>query len=340
MKRLIIFFGLFALGVWLFVDQVLTTGVETIWDAVKSVSIWSFGLYLIAFFINMCLHTLRWDIILHHHHQGEKIPFFRLWLHRVSAYAVSYLTPAALTGGEPVRIYFLQQDKVPLAEATSATVIDKILELSGLFVFIVAGGVFAILNGSFPDYGGTVIVGSAIGLFLLISWFYYATIKDIGFLSTILKGLGLTKVNQVKKFVKKVVKVENQMAHFYRGHWTQLALVIFITALTLAFMVFEHWLIAYYLGVFLDLKQSFVAGTIPGASYIIPIPGALGALEQTHAVVFSMLGVAINAFAFVLIIRLKDLVFVLIGMAHASTFGCKMIRDMLLDCEKEEKVRP
>lgn len=329
--------GLLAIGVWLFVMQIANTGIENIWLAIKQVSLVSFLLYLFLSFVNMCLHTLRWDVILHHHHQAEQIPFHRLLLHRISAYAVSYLTPAALTGGEPVRIFFLQQDNVPIEQATSATVIDKILELSALFLFIVLGVIVAVLSGSFPDYSGTVVAVSIAALFALIFWFYYATIRDIGFLSSVMRGLKLTRIKGFKRFEKKVIKIEKQMAKFYQGHWSKLALLIFLSVLTMGFMVFEHWLLAYFLGVALNFKQSFLSGTIPGVSYIIPIPGALGALEHSHAVVFDLMEISINAFAFVLILRLRDMVFVLIGIIHASSFGWQMMKEIMFGkAEKKE----
>ena len=84
----------------------------------------------------------------------------------------------------------------------------------------------------------------------------------------------------------------------------------------------------------LNLKQSFLSATIPGASYLIPIPGALGALEQSHAAIFNLMEVSINAFAFVLLIRLRDLVLVLFGLIHASSFGIRMVKDVLFPEKK------
>ncbi len=328
MRRVVVFFSLLGIGIWLFVDQIFRTGFWEVWKSVSSISLWAFGLYVVLSLFNMCIYTLRWDIILHHHHQCERIPFFKLLLHRISAYAMSYLTPAALTGGEPLRIFYLKEDGVPVPEATSATVIDKVLELSMIFIFVVSGGIFAVLNGSFPDYSMNIVLGSFGVLFLLIFWFYYATLRDIGFLSSVLRWLGLTRFGVIKKFEEKVIEVEVQMANFYRGHLRKLFFLIFLSVLTLAFMVFEHWYIAQMLGVELGLKQAFLSGTIPGVSYIIPIPGALGALEHSHKLIFDLLGVGINAFAFVVILRMRDIVFVVIGLIHASTHGVRMVRDV------------
>lgn len=91
-------------------------------------------------------------------------------------------------------------------------------------------------------------------------------------------------------------------------------------------MVLEHFLVAYFMGIKLTFFQSFLSATLPGVSYIIPVPGAVGMLEGSHAGIFALLGVGINVFVFVLILRLRDLVFILIGLAHASKHSIKMIK--------------
>lgn len=326
--KLLVFGSLLAVGAWLFVKLIIETGVSEIWQAVSSVTLLSFLLFFGVSMINMAIYTWRWEIILRQHYSQTKVPFIKLMLHRISAYAVSYLTPAALTGGEPVRIYFLQKDGVPLEEATSATVIDKILELSVIFVVIIFAAMYAILDGSFPESTGTIIYGTFGVFFVLIAWFYYSTINDIGFISSVLRGTKLVNIPSVKKFEQKVVKIEKQMAKFYRGHMTKMSFLVLLALINVGILVFEHWLIARFLGVSLNFKESFLSTAIPEASYLIPIPGALGALEQSHTVIYSLLGVTINAFAMVLIFRIRDLLLVLIGLIHASGFGMQMLKDV------------
>ena len=119
--------------------------------------------------------------------------------------------------------------------------------------------------------------------------------------------------------------MEEQMAKFYTHHIPKFIFLLFLSFATVFFMVLEHYLIALFLGVKLSFLQSFLCATLPGISYIIPVPGALGMLEGSHAGIFAILGISINVFVFVLIIRIRDLIFILIGLGHASKHGIQMI---------------
>jgi uncharacterized protein (TIRG00374 family) len=328
MRKFLVILLLFALGAWLFVDMILQTGISQIIESLSQVSIWKFLLFLVLSFGNMCVFTWRWQLILKAHGACGGLGFFRLWWHRLAGYAVSYMTPAAATGGEPLRIYFNKKDKMCVEVATSATLIDKVLELTVLFLFILMGIFYALLTGVFPDYALSAIFLIFTAFLALIFWFYYATIKDLGFVSSVLRAMKLTRFKRMQTFEKKVMAIEKKMADFYRSHWKSTALLIFLSVFTMFFMIFEHWLVAGFFGVELTFREAFIIGTIPGISYLIPIPGAVGALEKAHLAVFSLMGISINVFAFVLILRLRDLFFVFLGLCHMSSFGFEMLKEI------------
>jgi len=286
----------------------------------------NFIIFLVLSLLNFALFTLRWGVILRHHDKKHKVPFYRLFLHRMSAYAVSYLTPAATTGGEPVRIFFLQEEGISTKAAISSTVIDKVFEYTALILFIFSGIVASIIEGSiFSGKTELMLIGFLVLFGFIIFWFYYATIKHIGFFSSILKFLRLDKLKWVKKAQKSISHIEKQMAHFYTQNAFRFIFLLFVSFCTVFFMVLEHFLIALFLGVKLSFLQSFLSATLPGISYMIPVPGALGMLEGSHAAIFTLLGISINVFVFVLIIRIRDLIFILIGLGHASNHGIQMI---------------
>lgn len=325
-KRTFAFIFFLIIGIGLFVSIIVTTGVDAIWESLSKFSILGFIILVFLSLLNFALFTLRWDIILHHHHEGEKIPFYRLFLHRMTAYAVNYLTPSAQTAGEPVRIFFLKEDGVETKNAVSTIVIDKVFEYTALILFIFSGVIVTIIEGSLFSGKMEIILGGFILFFAgLIFWFYYATIKNIGFFSSIFNFLRLNKIRRIKKFEPSIIKVEEKMAEFYTKNVKKFLFLMILSFATVFFMVLEHYLVALFMGVHLTFFQSFLSATIPGISYLIPIPGAVGMLEGSHAGVFALLGVGINVFVFVLILRLRDLVFILIGLAHASRYSIKMI---------------
>jgi uncharacterized protein (TIRG00374 family) len=84
----------------------------------------------------------RWKVVLRS--QKIDIPLLKLFNYRLIGYGISYLTPAAKLGGEPVRAALLGRHGVNFSKALSSVVIDKTIELSasGFFFFI---GVLTIL---------------------------------------------------------------------------------------------------------------------------------------------------------------------------------------------------
>jgi glycosyltransferase 2 family protein len=335
MKRTLVFLFFLGLGIILFVSVIASTGFDSIVASLEKFSLLNFIFLLLLSLGNFALFTLRWDIILHHHHTQTRVPFYRLFLHRMTGYAVNYLTPSMQTGSEPVRIYFLQQDGVSTQDAVSSSVIDKVFEYTALIFFVFSGIVVSLIDGSIFSGKTEIILTIVIGFFAgLIFWFYYATIKKIGFFSSIFRLLRLNKIKRIAHYENGIIHVENQMAHFYTKHIRKFIILLILSLITVFFMVLEHYLVARFMGVRLTFLQSFLSATIPGFSYILPIPGAIGALEGSHAAIFGILGVTINVFVFVLILRLRDLVFILIGLAHASGLGIQMIYRNFKDKQK------
>jgi len=322
-------------GIILFILVIANTGFDSISASLEKFSLINFIFLLLLSLGNFALFTLRWDIILRHHHNKSHVPFYRLFLHRMTGYAVNYLTPSMQTGSEPVRIYFLQEDGVDTKDAVSSCVIDKVFEYTALIFFIFSGIAVSLIDGSIFSGKVEIMLGAVIILFGgLVFWFYYATIKKIGFFSSFFRLLRLNKIKRIAHYEKGIIHVENQMAHFYTRHIRKFIILLILSFATVFFMVLEHYLVARFMGVKLTFLQSFLSATIPGFSYILPIPGALGALEGSHAAIFSILGVTINVFVFVLILRLRDLVFILIGLAHASGHGIQMIYKSIKDKQK------
>ncbi len=342
-KSAIVFFLSLAFGIALFVGMILNTGLSSIWQTLKQFSVFYFLIFVALSTLNFTLYNLRWWLILrrllhgkHNVHPGTaaippidtaKVPaFFRLFLHRMAGFALSYITPAAQTGGEPLRILLLHQEGISASDATSSVIIDKGLEFASLFAFIGIGFAMALIDGSLAP-GTKAVFGMALVVFMgLIFWFYYSSIKNIGFFSSFLKFLRLHRFKKVEDALKKIMEVEVQMSNFYKKNGRLFLLLILISTLITGFLLLEHYLVAGFMGVHLTFFQTFLVSTIPYIAFMLPLPGGLGILESSHAAMFALLGIQINAVVLVLIIRIRDLIFVFIGLVHASKQGLKMLK--------------
>ncbi len=330
MKRLYLFIFLLLIGIAFFVAMIYQTGVQEIWNNLRQFKLLHFGTFVVLSLLNFMLYTLRWHIIIKKSYD-HKLSFWQLFMHRMSGFAVSYITPTAQTGGEPLRAMLLHKDGVPAKTAASSVIIDKGLEFAALFIFIGMGMAIALFDGSLPE-GMQMLFGILlIGLIALVFWFYFSSVKNIGFFSSLLRFFHLNKIGRIKSLEEKIIEVEVEMADFYKKHGRTFILLVLISVVITSFLLLEHWMIARFMGVNLTFLQTFLVSTIPYIAYMIPIPGGIGILEGGHAAMFAALGISINAFVLVFIIRIRDLFFVFIGLVHASKNALQMLKKAFTD---------
>lgn len=327
MKRTLFFIFLLALGGVFFITVIIKTGIGEIWYTLQQFKLLHFFIFLFLSLLNFMLYTFRWHIILSKL-QKSKISFLKLFMHRMSGFAISYITPTAQTGGEPLRVMLLQKDGISSKTSTSSVIIDKGLEFATLFIFISIGMSIALIDGSLSNTLKIVFFCLLVILISLIFWFYFSSLKNIGFFSSILRAFRLNKFKKVQTFEEKVIEIEQEMTSFYKKHSRSFFLLIFISIIITSFLLLEHWLVAKFMGVSLSFTQTFLVSTIPYIAFMIPIPGGIGLLEGGHSAMFALLGISINAFVLVFIIRIRDLFFVFIGLIHASKNAVQMLKKL------------
>ncbi len=325
-KKTLIFLIFLGFGIVLFVISVYNAGLTNIINTLKDFSLLKFMILVTLSFLNFYLYSLRWELIVKALFKEKKIPSATFFWDRMAAYAISYVTPTAQLGGEPLRIMLIQEEGVPKKIATSSTIIDKALEISTLIVFISCGILTALFDHRVA-LAGKPLLGLLGGVMLfLVFWFYYSSIKSIGFFSSIYKFLRLRKIRRLKRFEEKLNGFEQEMNLFYKENPRAIWKLMGISLVTILFILAEHFLIAWFMGVHLTFLQAFLSSTIPYIAYLLPVPGGIGVLEGGHATIFLLLGVSINAVAFVFIIRLRDFIFVALGLIRGWHKGYHVIK--------------
>ena len=125
-------------------------------------------LYLIVSVLIMVTLSFRWKVILNA--LGHKIAFYKLF-----GYSISYITPSAKVGGEPVRAALLKRRGLSFKEGLSSVVIDKTLELSISAFFFIAGVLLLVVAYAIPGEVLTVLIILSL-IFLILVWIFYARI--------------------------------------------------------------------------------------------------------------------------------------------------------------------
>lgn len=328
-KKALIYLFLLGIGVALFVNVILETGVDNIVSTLRNFSIVYFGIYYVSQFVNFLLLTWRWQVILKH--SNNSVGFFRLIMHRFSGWAVSFLTPSAQVGGEPVRVMLLGKEGVRRRDAVFSVVVDKVLQLSGLIIFVLLGFLFLLSRHLVSgDIFWTIFLSLAFFIGLL-GWFYYASIRDIGFFSSVLKLLRFHKFGRGRKLYNKVLIVEGALRDFYKDHWGKFLGLLFLSVCFEAYEMIEFWLIGHFLGYDMTFAETFLLRSLPCLAYLVPIPGALGVYEGSISGIIALLGMPLNGFVFAMIIRIRDILNVFIGISHLSGTGIFAVRRYFAD---------
>lgn len=325
-KKSLIFLGFLIFGLVLFGYTVYTSDLGQIIKTLKEFSLLKFLVFVAISFLNSYLLGLRWEVIVKAMFKEKKISTFNFFWDRLAAFALGYVAPIPQVGGEPLRVMLIQEEGVPKKVAVSSTIIDKALEVSSLVVFISLGILMALFDNRVDPSVKLILGLIGLAMMFLVFWFYYTSIKGIGFFSTIYKMLHLKKVAKLQPLEQKLNGFEVEMNAFYKDHPRVLWKLIIISFFTISFILIEHFLVAWFMGVRLTFIQAFLASTIPYIAYLMPVPGGIGVLEGAHATVFLITGVTINAVAFVFIIRLRDLVMVALGLIRGWHKGFRIIK--------------
>lgn len=327
MKKVLIFFGLLGVGIYLLVQLIFNTGVDNMVDTLLHFNIYHFAVLCLLTAINFILYAIRYRVVLNHFEPENKVSFWTLYMMRTSAFAIGYLTPFLQVGGEPVRVYFLHKDGVKTKNGIATVVVDKMMESAAFIALSVIGVAIGFYMGFLDKETSQVLWYTLIAAVIFLLALFYAIFFKSGFISKLIRILHLTKFERVQKFERKVAEIEDLMSDFCTGHYWRFFLLMLISAANVLIYVLEHFALAYFLGVVLSPLQSFLVTAIPNAAYLLPIPGALGALESFHVAMFALLGININAVALVLVLRVRDILLIGIGIVYASGHGLNMLKE-------------
>lgn len=322
----LVFIVTFGIGATVLGYLVWQEGPEYVAQRLQSFGLLPFLGFVALSLTNFVLYSWRWQIITNAHlPKSQHLSLFRIYLHRMSGYAMSYLTPAAQVGGEPVRMAMLTTDKVPPKEATSSVLLDIAFEMVAFVIFIFAGVLMAIAQG----FGGPgsfvfIIVGLLIVLGLLLL-FFGALAFSGGFFQHLFKIFQLHKIKRLDRIQGAIIDTERMMVKFLAGKKSRIAVIAFLSLAVVSFRVIEVFYIAHFLGFNVNFAQAFLVSTLPGVALLLPVPAGLGLFEGTFAGLFVLLNIPLSAVAFALIIRLRDAAFIFVGVLHMLSQGRKVL---------------
>lgn len=283
-----------------------------IWSTFKHTTPWVILGYVVVSIIMLLIHTLRWKIIAD---TEKKVPFMNLFAYKIVGYGVSFITPAAKMGGEPLRAAMLQKHGFKMNRALSTVVIDKVIDIVTLGCLFILAAILTLTTLAAPQDMMVLLVIAALLFTGVMVYFYSQVLRGKNLFVRIFKRLRLNKLKKFKNTEKKIMEFEQVIVQFHRTRKDAFYKVLMLSVFAWIVMFAEYALALRFFGItgmsFLDL---FLIITVLGAAYMIPIPLALGVLEAGEASLF--LGLGLQAAAGVglsMLVRFRDLMWTVVA---------------------------
>ena len=293
------------------------------WVALRHLRGWQIGALVLANFLVLLTLNGRWWLILRG--LGYKLPYLTLAGHRLAAFGVSYFTPGPQFGGEPAQVILVEREHgVPRSAALTAVSLDKTLELTVNFAFLLAGVIVVLRTGAFGAGGATTTAVFTLILLLGLPLFFLAaTWRGWQPLTRLWRwgrwlpswrrraawGAFYDRAGQI------IQMSEAQATRFCRERPSTLSLALLISILSWLAMVAEYWLMLTFLSGPVTVVTILILLTAARIAFLLPSPGGLGALEAGQLLAFAAVGLnPAVGISLSLLIRARDVFLGLTGL--------------------------
>jgi len=285
--------------------------------AVRRLRLWQLALIAGLNIVFHLLIGLRWWVVTHSDVAQSRL--LEMAAIRIAGFALSYLTPGPQLGGEPLLVLYLRRRGASLARATATVIMDKLLELLTNFVFLMLGGLL-VMRTELPGLMGAISPVALAVIGLLLTWpAIHVLLLWRGHhpASAVIQCLGISTA--FRSLARGLRASEYLAGRFCRRRPRSLLAGIGFSLLAGAVVVMEYDLITSFLGMGLTLREIVAAWMAGWLSFVIPVPGALGALETSQVLALGAFGVpAASALALALVLRARDLAFSGLGLVFAA----------------------
>jgi uncharacterized protein (TIRG00374 family) len=301
------------LGLALFALVVARAGPDRILADIGRLSVAQFAALLGLRAVFWILRTFNWKQV--YDCYGDKRPFGLLFEARLADNAVSYLTPAAMLGGLPVRALMLEG--VDRRRAFASVILDKTIEGATMAAYTVLAMLAALL---FLPMAGEARLAFIVFIVL-------ATAACVILLAGQRRGLFVGIIDRLARFgirpkwaAKKresLRAIDDAVAEFYRERRSLIPSVVGLYTLSYLVWAVEIDVTLRFLGApGLTLLKSLLVISLGNVTLLLPtVPASLGVYELTNVGVFAILGWPAGlAVALSVIRRLLGLVWTAAGL--------------------------
>jgi glycosyltransferase 2 family protein len=286
-----------------------------IWAAIRHLRPWQIALLVLLNALLYVLITLRWWIIVQA--EARRVAFWPLLAVRLAVFGVSYFTLGPQVGGEPLQVLSLQRKYgISYTRATASVLMDKLLEFLVNFLLL-AVGLTAIFQAGILPENGMQVTGSLVFLVALILWppiHIFLMYRRIYPLTSLMRFL--PKNARPVRFLR---AAEWLAGTFCQRHPRALLGALAVSLLAGIGMLVDYGLMTSFLGIRLPFWKIVAGWTAGWLSFLVPLPGGLGALEASQVFALGAFGIpAAMAISVTLLMRARDLLIGGLGLLLAG----------------------
>lgn len=282
------------LGAGLLLLIVRAISFEEVLTILRRLRLWQIAILILANGFVLLTLAGRWWVLLRG--QGYRVPFGPLLGYRLAVFGLSYFTPGPHVGGEPLQVLLVEREQsVPRSAALAAVALDKAIEFSVNFAFLMLG-IAAVLRWRIvPQDVGQQALGLAAAL--LFVPLLYLGVTGRGYYPAARAARRMAGLPFLRRTAPRLSAVavtleasEQQVGRFAsRAPWAFIA-AIGVTLVSWAALIGEYWLMVDFLGVRLTLPQLVTAVTAARIAILLLLPAGLGALELSQTLAYGALG--------------------------------------------------
>ncbi|WP_255458513.1 lysylphosphatidylglycerol synthase transmembrane domain-containing protein [Nitrospira sp. KM1] len=296
-----------------------------IYDTVTQLGPLALGVMLLPSVVMYLVEAYGWEVALRA--MDQRVPFIRLLAIRMAGEVVNMTTPTAYVGGEPLKAYLLQADRVPMVHGLASVVIAKTTMTVAQIAFILIGiglGVWAL---GADRSSGQMAVAALLSAGLLgvgVAAFIFVQRRGLfTWMLGILRALRL-RIPFLESREEQLHSLDRTILGFYTDHqaafytsaglylvgWLAEALEVFVIIILLGEPAF--WWSALSIGA--------LSVFIKGGTFFIP--GSLGAQDAGNLLLFQAFGYSdVAGISFALLRRFRELVWIGVGLICLTVIG-------------------
>ncbi len=279
------------------------------------------------------LMTARWWLLLRT--LDLPVGLKTLTAYRLTANALSYLSPGPHFGGEPLAIYLLhQRHGLNLSAAATTVTVDRLLELLASLVVLFCSSLYlATAEAGLPNIGLTLLITIVLtGLFARLLWAIFTGKKPLSRTIAFLTG----KSGSISALL---AQGESLAASLYTDHRRDFLLANLLSLLHWTGVFAEFWLMTFFLGFPLQFQQLTALVVVARLAFFTPLPAGIGVLETALPWLTAALGQgSILGIGLCLIIRCRDLLFSLAGLGLLMKYLTCRRKIVIINSASKESV--